>query len=102
VLIAGLIIAVVASLISFSQFFVAGKIAKKAENKWPANIENIIRDVQDNVKDELENGTVSIKVESNGNKVEINTNPEKGDREQELEDLEKDNSQSNDTLEKKK
>lgn len=102
VLIAGLIIAVVASLISFSQFFVAGKIAKKAENKWPANIENIIRDVQDNVKDELENGTVSIKVESNGNKVEINTNPEKSDREQELEDLEKDNSQSNDTLEKKK
>jgi hypothetical protein len=102
VLIAGLIIAVVASLISFSQFFVAGKIARKAENKWPKNIENIINDVQENVRNELEDANVSIKVESNGNKVEITTSPNKQNREQELEELEKANNQSNDTLEKKK
>jgi hypothetical protein len=101
-LIAGLIIAAVASLISFSQFFVAGKIAKKAESKWPDNIENIINDVQENVMDELEDANVSIKVESDGNKVEINTNPDRENREQELEELEKDNKQSNDSLEKKK
>ena len=74
---AGLIIAVVASLISFSQVFVAGKIADKADNKWGGDIENIIKDVQENVTKELEDANVSIKVESNGNKVEINTNPNK-------------------------
>jgi uncharacterized membrane protein len=47
VLLAGLIIAIIASMISFSQIFVAGKIAQKA-NGWPKNIENIINDVQDN------------------------------------------------------
>lgn len=102
VLIAGLIIAVVATLISFSQIFVASKIGNKVEKEWGGNIENIINDVQENVKNELEDANVSIKVESNGNKVEINTNPNKANREQELEDLEKNNNQSNDTLEKKK
>ncbi|MGB8492522.1 MAG: hypothetical protein WCE64_15820 [Bacteroidales bacterium] len=103
VLIAGLIIAVVASMISFSQVFVAGKIAKKAEkNNWPNNIESIINDVQENVIKDLEDANVSIKVESNGNKVEINTSPAKKDREKELEQLEKGNPQTNDTLKQKK
>jgi hypothetical protein len=102
ILIAGLIIAVVASLISFSQVFVVGKIANKAENQWGNNIENIIEDVQENVIKELEDANVSIKVESNGNKVEINTNPDKQDRQQELEELEKANTQSNDTVQVKK
>jgi membrane protein DedA with SNARE-associated domain len=48
VLIAGLIIAVIASMISFSQIFVVGKIAQKAD-KWPNGLNNIINDVQDNV-----------------------------------------------------
>ena len=74
-------------MISFSQIFVAGKIAQKAD-KWPGNIQNIINDVQDNVTKELEDANVSIKVESNGNKVEINTNANKKDQEKKLEDLE--------------
>ena len=102
VLIAGLIIAVVASMISFGQVFVAGKIAKKAEkSNWPDNIEGIINDVQENVIKDLEDANVSIKVESNGNKVEINTNPAKQEREKELEQLEKGNPQKNDTLKQK-
>ena len=87
VLLAGLIIAIVASMISFSQIFVAGKIAQKAD-QWPGNIQNIVNDVQDNVTKELEDANVSIKVESNGNKVEINTNANKKDQEKKLEDLE--------------
>jgi len=87
VLIAGLIIAIIASMISFSQIFVAGKIAQKAD-KWPNGIQNIINDVQDNVNKEIENGNVSIKVESNGDKIEINTNANKKDKEKTLEDLE--------------
>ena len=77
VLIAGLIIAIIASLISLSQVFVVGKIAQKAD-KWPNEIQNIINDVQDNVIKDIEDANVSIKVESNGEKVEINTNPIKG------------------------
>ena len=101
VLIAGLIIAILATMISLSQIFVAGKIAKSAD-KWPGEIENIINDVQDNVIKDLEDANVSIKVESNGDKVEINTNSNKKEQEQKLEDLESGNTQKNDTLQKKK
>ncbi len=107
VLIAGLIIAIVASLISVSQFFVAGKIAKSADN-WPGNIQNIINDVQENVTKDLEDQNISIKVESNGQKVEINTNSGKAEKEKQLEALEggkavkNDTLRKNDTLQKKK
>ncbi len=37
---------------------------------------------------ELKDANVSIKVESNGNKVEINTSSDKKDQEKKLEDLE--------------
>jgi hypothetical protein len=102
-LIAGLIIAIIASLISVSQIFVAGKIALKAD-KWKGDIhiQNIIKDIQDNVVKDLEDANISIKVESNGEKVEINTNSDKKDREQKLEDLEGGNIQKDDTLQKKK
>jgi hypothetical protein len=100
-LIAGLIIGILASLISVSQVFVAGKIAKNA-GKWPGDIHNIINDVQDNVVKDLEDANISIKVESNGEKVEINTSTDKKNREKELEDLESGTTQKNDTLPKKK
>jgi hypothetical protein len=105
VLIAGLIIAIIASMISVSQIFVAGKIAQKAD-KWPNNIQNIIRDVQDNVTKEFEDANVSIKVESNGDKVEINTSSNKKDQVKTLEDLEGgstpklDSIQKNDSIQK--
>lgn len=88
VLVAGLIIAIIACLISFSWIFVIGKVSEKAD-KWPKQIENIVNDVQDNVVKELEDANVSIKVESNGDVVEINANSGKKEREQTLEDLEK-------------
>jgi hypothetical protein len=97
VLIAGLIIGIIASMISVSQVFVASKIAKNTD-KWPGDIQNIINDVQDNVVKDLEDANISIKVESDGDKVEINTNVDKKDREQKLEDLEGGNSQKGDTL----
>lgn len=100
-LIAGLIIAIIASLISFSQVFVVGKIAQKAD-KWPNEIQNIINDVQDNVIKDLEDANISIKVESNGEKVEINTSTNKRSNEKKLEDLEGENTQQDDTLQKKK
>jgi len=101
VLIAGLIIAVLASLISVSQVFVAGKIVQNSGN-WQNEIENIINDVQDNVVKDLEDANISIKIESDGDKVEINTGTNNQDREKTLEDLEGENTQKNDTLKAKK
>jgi len=97
VLIAGLIIAVLGSMIAVSQVYVAGKIAKNAD-KWPNEIQNIIKDVQDNVIKELEDSNVNIKVESNGEVVEINTNSNKKSQEKKLEDLEGGNTQKDDTV----
>jgi hypothetical protein len=97
---AGLIIGVIASMISLSQIFVAGKIAQKAD-KWPNNIQNIINDVQDNVTKEIQDNNVSIKIESNGDKVEINTNANKKDQEKTLEELEGGDKAKGDTLKSK-
>ncbi len=94
VLVAGLIIGIVASLISVSQYLVAGKFA----DKWPNNIEKIVNDVQENVIKEMEDANVSIKVENGDEKVEINIDNTKKDKEQTLEELEEGLSSENDTL----
>ena len=101
VLVAGLIIAIIASLISASQVFVATKIASSA-GKWPMDLQNIIKDVQDNVVKEMDNQDISIKVDSSGARVEIKSGTDKKERAQKLEDLEGGNTQKNDTLKKKK
>jgi phosphate/sulfate permease len=103
ILIAGLIIGIIAVMISFSQFFVAGKIARHAD-KWPNEINNIINDVKDNVLKDLEDANVSIKIESNGDtvKIDAHTSAKKKDLEQKLEDLESGNKQKNDTIKKGK
>jgi hypothetical protein len=100
-LIASLIIGVIASLISVSQVFVAAKIAQNTD-KWPNEIQNIVKDVQDDVVKDLEDANISIKIESNGDKVEINTNTKNKDKEQKLEELEGVKTQENDTLQQKK
>jgi hypothetical protein len=92
VIIAGLIIGVVATLISFSQYFVAGKFAEKIKSdNWSEKVEEIVNDVQENVVRDLEDANVSIKVEDGDEKVEINIGTGKSDNEKILEDLEKGN-----------
>jgi hypothetical protein len=101
VLLAGLIIGIVATLISASQVFVMTRIASSA-GKWPMDIGNIIKDVQDNVVKEMDDENISIKMDSSGAKVEIKGGKDKKDRAQKLEELEGGNTQKNDTLPKKK
>ena len=105
ILIAGLIIGIVAVMISFSQIFVATKIAQKAHrnSKWPSDIQSVIDDVKSKVWKDMEDANVSIKIESNGDTVKINTNSSsnKKNLEQKLEDLESGNKQKNDTIQKK-
>ncbi|OFY68406.1 MAG: hypothetical protein A2V64_08470 [Bacteroidetes bacterium RBG_13_43_22] len=100
VLLAGLIIAIVASLISFSQVFVAGKIAEKAD-KWPNRIEEIITDVQEDVLKDLEDANISIKIENGDEKIEINADANKKNREETLEELEGQDTGVNDSVDKK-
>jgi hypothetical protein len=101
VLIAGLVIAVVASIISFSQLFVAGKIIEKAKRGFGGDIENIIRDVQKDILQDLEDAKISIKVESNGDKVEIKADTGSRSRIEELEELERTDSLNSGTNVKK-
>ncbi|MFH0842087.1 MAG: hypothetical protein V1903_05635 [Bacteroidota bacterium] len=100
ILLAGLIIAIVASLISFSQVFVAGKIAEKAD-KWPNKIEEIVNEVQKDVMKDLEDANISIKIESGDEKIEINADASKGDKEKTLEELEGEDASVNDSVDKK-
>lgn len=93
-MIAGLIIAVIATMISVSQVFIAGKLARGID-KWPHEFRSIIDEVQDNVIKELEDKNVNIKIESNGEVVEINTRSK--DKEKLLEGLEKADTLENDT-----
>jgi len=94
ILIAGLVIGIVASVISLSQYVIAGKLV----GKWPNSIENIIEEVQENVVKELKDASVSIKVENGDEKVEINVNQKKKEKEQILEELEKGITSPDDTL----
>jgi hypothetical protein len=102
-LLGGLIIGIVAVMISFSQIFVIGRLSRHAE-KWPKDIQSIVDDVKSNVMKDLEDANVSIKIESNGDTVRINTSTstKKKDFEQKLEDLESGNKLKNDTIKKGK
>jgi predicted PurR-regulated permease PerM len=97
IIVAGLVIGIVSLLISFSQIFVAGEIAKNAD-KWPGDIKDVIEEVTDDMKKELDKGDVSIKIESNGEKIEINASSGADDeRLKKLEQLEGEKSEKNDS-----
>ncbi len=98
---AGLIIGVVAIMISFSQIFVVRKLSHKAD-KWPGKFENIMNGVQEDVEKSIKDANVNIKVESDGDTLTIVTTPEKKSKEQTLEDLEKGNKTLTDTVKVKK
>lgn len=97
ILIAGLVIGVVATLISFSQIFVAGEIFRKAD-KWPGKIEEIVNEVQGDVLKDLEDAKIDIRIQNGNDTVEISTKIDKKDKEKTLEELEMGKSSGNDTL----
>lgn len=96
ILVAGLIIGIVATLISFSQIFVAGEIARKAD-KWPNRIEKIVDDVQEDVMKEIENANIDIRIQNGDEKVEISTSVNKKERVKTLEELETGKTSDDDT-----
>ena len=100
VLIAGLIIGIVALLISMSQIMVVGKIGDKFDKEWGGDIENVIKDVQKDVLDGLEDANVDIRVENGDETVEIKVGKGREDRRRQLEELEEGKTVPNDTVEK--
>jgi hypothetical protein len=102
VIIAGLVIGVVAVMISLSQIIIGARIANNSD-KWPSDIRKAIDDVRSEVMKDLEDNNVNIKIESNGDSIEINAGSKKNDEKvKQLEDLESGNKEKNDTLKKTK
>ncbi len=97
ILVAGLVIGIVATLISFSQIFVAGEIARKAD-KWPNKIEKIVNEVHNDVLKDLEDANIDIRIRNGDDKIEISTDVNKKDREKTLEELETGKKSDDDTI----
>ncbi len=97
VIVAGLVIGIVSLLILFSQIFVAGEVARNAD-KWPNDIKDAIEEVSRDMKKEFEDADVSIKIESNGEKIEINKSGNSDEEKlKKLEELEGQNGEKNDS-----
>jgi hypothetical protein len=86
--IAALIIGIVASLISLSQWAFIGTVASK-KDYWKGDFENIMEDVKGQIFDEFDKGDFSIKIQSGDETVEIKSTIDKGRLEEKLEKLEK-------------
>jgi hypothetical protein len=87
-LVGGLVVGIIALMISVSQGFVLGKIADKSGN-WSTDIEKVIRDVTDDLEKEFGDNEVTIKINNNDETVEIKASGRKGlqDRLEELEGM---------------
>jgi hypothetical protein len=96
--IAGLIIAIIACLISVSQIFVAGAIIRKS---GVDGLQNVVNEIKTEVMRGLENENISIRIEKDGERVEIDGNSIEininKDRQKILEELEEASSR-HDTL----
>jgi hypothetical protein len=86
--IAALIIGIVASLISLSQWAFIGKMASN-KDYWKGDFEKVLEDVKGDIFDGLDKGDFSIKIESDGETVEIKSSVNRRNLEEKLEKLEK-------------
>lgn len=95
---AGLIIGIVAIIISISWgAFLTNKIAKNADS-WSGDIETMVNDIQQSVERDLQDANISIKIENGDDKIEITTSSDKGEKEKTLEILEEGNDGNVDTI----
>jgi BMFP domain-containing protein YqiC len=86
-LVGGLVVGIIALMISVSQSFVIGKIANKS-GSWATDIEKVVRDVTDDLEKEFGDNEVTIRIDSNDETVEIKASARKGDLQDRLEELE--------------
>ncbi|HCI54643.1 MAG TPA: hypothetical protein PK910_04475 [Bacteroidales bacterium] len=100
-LISSLVIGIVAFLISFSQIFVTTRLVRHTD-KLPREIRETIKDIHDEVVKDLEESKVNIRIESNGEVVEIQTGTDNKEiKLKQLEELEKTDKTKTDSLPEK-
>src|SRR5512133_4292925 len=86
-LIGGLVVAVIALMISISQSVIIGKIADKSGG-WATDIEKAVKDITNDIENEFGSNDVTIRVDKDDQSVEINASTRKNDLENQLDELE--------------
>ena len=86
-IIGGLVVALIALMISVSQIFVIGKIADKS-GSWATDIEKVVRDVTDDLEKEFGDNEVTIRINTDEDTVEIKASTKRDDLKNRLEELE--------------
>jgi hypothetical protein len=86
-LIGGLVVAIIALMISISQIVIIGKIADKSDG-WATDIEKAVKDITDDLEHEFGSNDITIRVDKDDESVEINASTRKGDLENQLDELE--------------
>jgi hypothetical protein len=85
-LVGGLVVGIIALMISVSQLFVIGKIANNSDN-WANEIEKVFKDVADDLEKEFGDKEVTIRIDTNDETVEVKATTKGGDLDR-LEELE--------------
>jgi hypothetical protein len=89
ILIGGLVVGIIALMISISQSFIIGKIADKTKSgDWATEIEKVVRDVTDDIEKEFGDEEVIINVNDGDDSIEIKASVKKNDLENKLDELE--------------
>lgn len=86
-LVGGLVVAIIAMMISVSQGFVLGKIANKS-GSWATDIENVIKDVTDDLEEEFGDNEVTIRIDNDDETVEIKATTKRDELKDRLDELE--------------
>ncbi len=86
-LIGGLVVAIIALMISVSQSFVIGKIANKS-GSWATDIEKVVNDVTKDLEREFGDKEVTIRINNDDETVEIKASAKKDEMKDKLEELE--------------
>lgn len=89
VLIGGLVVAIVALMISISQSFIIGKIGEKSDH-WATNIEKAVKDIGNDLESEFNDNDVTIRIKHDNDSISIKASTRRGDLENKLDELESD------------
>ena len=85
-LVGGLVVGIIALMISVSQIFVIGKIADKS-GSWATDIEKVVKDVTEDLEKEFGDKEVTIRIDSDNETVEVKATTKSDDLNR-LEELE--------------
>jgi len=86
-LIGGLVVALIALMISVSQGFIIQKVADKSGN-WATDIEQAVKDITDDIENEFGDNEVTIRIRHDEDSIDINASTRRGDLEDKLNELE--------------